>query len=183
MILGVTGTNGAGKGVVVDYLKTKGFVHFSVRDALTALLTAEGKSVDRSALRERANALRAEHGAGCFVERFLEEIQRSGIENAVIESVRTTGEATSLKKQGVKLIAVDADRRIRYERIIGRGSATDKVDFDAFVQEEEREWHGALGAHDMNLLEVLKMADYTIKNEGTLEELHSAVDNILKNLK
>lgn len=182
MIIALTGTNGSGKGAVVDHLVAKGFVHFSVRAALTEMLENEGISVDRSALRERANALRAEHGAGYFVRLFLEEIHAKGIKDAVIESVRTTGEAASLKEHGVTLLAVDADRRIRFERITGRGSATDKLDFETFVKEEEREWYGAEGVHDMNIMEVLKMADLTIQNEGTLAELYVKIDEAIAKL-
>jgi len=32
MILGITGTFGAGKGTIVEYLKTKGFSHYSVSE-------------------------------------------------------------------------------------------------------------------------------------------------------
>ena len=38
MIIGITGTLGAGKGTVVDFLKEKGFRHFSVRDYLIKIL-------------------------------------------------------------------------------------------------------------------------------------------------
>lgn len=182
MIIGITGTNGSGKGAVVDYLISKGFVHFSVRVALEAMLTAEHIPIDRTALRNRANELRKEHGAGFFGKKFLEEIKEKGITNSVIESVRTTGEAEYLKENGAIILAVDADRKLRYDRIMSRASATDKIDFDTFVEQEEREWYGAEGSHDMNLMSVIEMADFTIKNEGTLPELHTQVDGMLEQI-
>lgn len=182
MVIGITGTNGSGKGAVVDYLISKGFVHFSVRATLEAMLILEHTPIDRTALRNRANELRKEYGAGFFGKKFLEEIKEKGITDAVIESVRTTGEAEYLKENGAVILAVDADRKLRYDRIMSRASATDKVDFDTFVREEEREWYGALGSHDMNLLSVIEMADFTIKNEGTLSELYTQVDQMLEKI-
>lgn len=41
IIIGITGTLGAGKGTVVEYLKTKGFKHFSVREFLTQEIKKE----------------------------------------------------------------------------------------------------------------------------------------------
>ncbi len=37
------------------------------------------------------------------------------------------------------MVAVDADRKLRYERITARGASTDHVDFDTWVMQEERE--------------------------------------------
>lgn len=182
MILGITGTNGSGKGAVVDYLTSKGYVHYSVRAKLEEALRELGVQIDRTALRNYANELRKEHGAGYFGKLFLADIKEKGIENAVIESIRTVGELESLKAEGVFVIAVDADRKIRFDRIKSRASHTDKLDFETFIVEEEREWHGALGSFDMNVMEVIARADAKVMNEGTLEDLHNALDAVLANL-
>lgn len=44
LIIGITGTNGAGKGTVVEYLvKEKGFSHYSVSGYLTQILKRRKK--------------------------------------------------------------------------------------------------------------------------------------------
>ena len=182
MILGITGTNGSGKGAVVDHLVAKGFVHFSVRNRLEEALNERGIPVTRPALREYANSLRKEHGAGYFIQLILEEIAAQNIPNAVIESIRTMGEFEYLKSKGAYIIAVDADRRVRFARIKRRASHTDHLDFETFVMEEEREWHGAEGSHDMNMMKVIARADAKVMNEGTLEELHTVIDVVLARL-
>jgi dephospho-CoA kinase len=182
MILAITGTNGSGKGAVVDHLVQQGFVHFSVRAKLREALEATGTPIDRTALRNYANELRREHGAGYFGKLFLTEIREKGIEHAVIESIRTVGELEALKAEGVFIIAVDANRELRYSRIKARASHTDNLDFETFVHEEEREWHGEGGSHDMNLMDVIARADVCIKNEGTLEDLHIEIDRVLENM-
>lgn len=180
MILGVTGTNGAGKGTVVEYLVQKGFTHYWVRDFLLAEIQKRGMQADRSAMRDVANDLRMTHGPSYVIETLYAKAKANG-GNGVIESVRVLGEADFLKRRGVPLIAVDADRHTRYERVTARGSETDKVDFDTWVNEEEREWHNE-AAHDMNVPGVMKAADYTIRNDGTPEELHAQVDEVLAKL-
>lgn len=182
MIVGITGTNGGGKGTVVDHVVTKGFAHYSVRAFLTEELTRQGRGHDRSELRLLANELRATKDPAYIIRTLYEDAVRNNEQNAVIESIRNVGEAEFLKSKGVILIAVDADRKVRYERVQKRRSPTDQVDFPTFVEHEEREWHGVLGPHDMNVLAVMSMADVTIQNNGTLEELHAKIEEILTKL-
>lgn len=176
MIIGVTGTIGAGKGTVVDYLvKEKGFIHLSVRDYLLGEIRHRGMEADdRSAMREVANELRATHGPSHIIEMLYERaLERE--EPALIESIRAIGEAEFLKGKGAMILAVDADRKLRYERISARGASTDHVDFDTWVVQEEREL-ASTEPWDMNVIGVMRMADVRIENDGTLEELHAKVD-------
>ena len=83
-----------------------------------------------------------------------------------------------MKKNGALIFTVDADHHVRYERVVGRGSDLDKVTFGEFVEQEDREM-GATDAWDMNVFGVMQMADYTLTNNGSLEELHAQVDEVL----
>lgn len=178
MIIGVTGTNGAGKGTVVEYLvKEKGFTHYSAREFLTKEIERRGLPMDRDSLRIVGDSLRAEHGPEYVIASLYSEAAQQS-HNAVLESVRAIGEVHFLHDHGALLFAVDADRKIRYERSTGRGSYTDKVDFDTWVAQEEREWHNA-AAHKMDVPGVIKVADYTFQNNGSLEELHAQIDQAL----
>ncbi len=179
MIIGITGTNGAGKGTVVDYLsKQKGFTHYSVREFLIQEIEKRGMVVDRPAMRQVANEMRKQRGPSYVVEELLE---RAGTEvgNVVIESIRTTGEAELLKSRGALLWAVDAERKTRYERTLKRWSETDKISFELFCEYEDREM-ASTESWDMNVFEVMKMADQVFTNNGTPEELFAQVEEVLK---
>lgn len=182
MIIGITGTNGAGKGTVVKYLVQKGFTHYSVRGELEDELGRRGLPKDRPHLGRTGNELREKNGPEYFINLFISRAAEKGIFNIAIESIRSLGEVEALKaRQGI-LLAVDADQSVRYGRVGVRGSGTDNVDFDTWVKQEEYEWHNT-AAHDMNVPGVIARADYTLQNNGTLEELHQQIDAVLATLK
>ena len=181
MIIGITGTNGAGKGTVVEYLVEKGFTHYSVRQELTDELARRGLPTDRPHLGALGDELREKNGAGYFCHLFVDRAKAEGINDLVVESIRSLGEVAALKELGGILLAVDAGRKLRYERVVLRGSSTDKVDFDTWVAQEECEW-GNTDVHDMNVPVVMQMADFAFHNDGTLEEFHSQIDEILKKI-
>ncbi len=178
MIIGVTGTNGAGKGTVVEYLVQQGFHHYSVRATIIEEIERRRLSINRSSMRDVANDLRQKNTPQYFDEIFLADAKKNKYDNIVIESVRNISSARWLKEHGAILFAVDADRKLRYERVVLRASHTDNIDFDTWVMEEEREWHNE-AAHDMNVPGVMKMADYTLHNDGTLEDLHTQINKVL----
>ncbi len=69
IIIGITGTLGAGKGTVVDYLKEKyGFVHFSVREFLRGEVLKRGMEPNRDSFTSVANDLRAHHTPSYIVD-------------------------------------------------------------------------------------------------------------------
>jgi dephospho-CoA kinase len=181
MIIGITGTNGSGKGTVVEYLESRGFAHYSARAFLLAEIERRGPTVDRSAMREVGNALRQARGPAYIIETLYAQAQAAG-STALIESVRALAEARFLKAQGALIIAVDADQARRYERIVSRGTATDHLSFEEFVEQEDREMN-APDEWDMNVFGVMALADFTIRNDGTLEDLHAEVDSVLQKLR
>lgn len=182
MLIGITGTNGSGKGTVVDYLvEKKGFKHYAARDFITRALTEQGIPVDRSSMRLMANELRAQHEPAHVIKSLYQDAVKDSCERVVIESVRNMGEAQFLKSVGALLIAVDADQMLRYSRVQGRRSSTDQVDYLTFIEHEEREMN-PVGPHDMDIRGVMGLADAVIENDGALLELHKQVDKILEPL-
>ena len=178
MIVGVTGTNGAGKGTVVDYLvQEKGFIHHSAREFLLEEIRTRGMPENRDSLRHVANDLRKQHGHEHVAGTLHARAKEHG-KDAVIESIRSTAEADLLKADGVFLIAVDADKHIRYDRAVTRGSMTDKVTFEEFCHQEDREM-SSTEPWDMNVFGVMAIADARIDNSGTLDELHAKIEEVL----
>ena len=180
IIIGITGTLGAGKGTVVEYLtEHKNFIHFSVRGYLAEVIKARGEEVNRDSLTHTANELRRQNGPAFIIEELYRKAYESGM-NCIIESIRTPGEIDSLRQRpGFYLLAVDADIQIRYHRIQTRASETDHIDFDTFQSNEQREMHSD-DPNKQNLSECINRADFVISNDGSIEELHRQIEAILE---
>ena len=86
--------------------------------------------------------------------------------------------AETLKKNGATLLVVDADQKLRYERVQGRRSETDKVSFEQFQEHEALEMNDP-DPHGMQKAKVIEMADYVIQNNGTFDELKEKIDEVL----
>ncbi len=182
IIIGITGTLGAGKGTLVDYLKeNKGFLHFSVRDFLVEELKLQNMQVNRDTMTSLANELRANNSPSYVTDQLYEQALATG-KNSIIESIRTPGEIISLKEKGdFYLFAVDADPKKRYERISLRKSATDNIDFDTFLANEKREMT-ATDPNKQNLSKCIEEADFVFDNNGDLNKLYKQLITILDKL-
>jgi dephospho-CoA kinase len=179
IIIGITGTIGAGKGTVVEYLtEKKDFLHFSVRAFLLEEIRKRGIPEDRDSMFRLANELRALHGPSYVTDQLCEKAVLTG-RNCVIESIRTPGEIDSLRrKASFFLIAVDADPALRYERIRIRASETDSITFETFLENEKREMTTS-DPNRQNLKKCIEMADAVILNNSTREELFRLTEEIL----
>lgn len=181
-IIGITGTLGSGKGTIVKYLvRNKGFAHFSVREFLLQEIRKRNLPENRDSMVMVANELRKMNSPSYITDELYEQSLKEN-KNAIIESIRTPGEAESLRSKGeFYLFAVDADPKIRYNRIKLRNSETDHIDFDTFIANEKREMT-ATDPNKQNLKKCIEMADYVFQNNGNREELYQEVENVISKI-
>jgi dephospho-CoA kinase len=179
IIIGLTGTLGAGKGTVVDYLvQNLGYQHYSVRGFLTEEINRRGLEVNRDSMVVVANELRAKYSPSYIVEKLYLKAKESG-RNCVIESIRTPGEVEMLEKQpNFHLFAVDADPNTRYKRISIRKSETDSITFDEFIQNEQREMTSD-DPNKQNISKCIEMSEHTFLNNTTIDELYDQINTYL----
>lgn len=177
MLIGLTGTLGAGKGTVAEYVVAeKGYTHVSVSAFLVAEAARRGLEADRAARQRIANEFRAE-GPASLMTRVYERA-RDIRGNVILESQHTVAEVAFIQEQGGKVIAVDALLDTRYARIRKRGSAKDNVSLEEFSDHQRRE----LASDDLNrnnLGAAIRAADFHLRNDGSLEELYGQIDGVL----
>lgn len=179
ILIGITGTLGAGKGTVVEYLvNKKGFAHYSVSEFLADEAERRGYGRDRIARHNTANEFRAQ-GPTKLMEAVFAFAEKEKSERAIIEPQHTVGEVEFIKSKGGVELVVDADIAVRYERIKKRGSEKDHVTYEEFAAIQEKEMASA-NPNENNLGAAIRAADYLITNNGTVEELYTQVDEALK---
>jgi len=183
LIIGITGTLGAGKGTIVQYLKEKeGFIHYSVRGFLLEEIARRCLTPNRDSMTSVANDLRAQNGPSFIIDELYNKavIRR---EDCVIESIRTPGEIYSLREKGhFYLFAVDADPAIRYQRIRLRQSETDSISYETFLENENREYT-TCDPNKQNLKKCIELSDFTFNNNGTIEQLNNNIKIVIKKIK
>lgn len=178
MIIGLTGTNGAGKDTVADYFKEKGFTYFSLSDEVRAECDLRELAKDRDTMQRIANEMRENLGADILAKMVLEKIHLGNIENALVVSIRNPREVEAFKARGnFIMLAVDAPAKIRYERISARGRFDDAVSFEKFLSQEEFERHGSPTGQQLDA--VIAMSDYIIINDRAKENLFEKIEDIL----
>jgi dephospho-CoA kinase len=180
MIIGVIGTNGAGKDSAAEYLADAfAWPTFSMSDELREMAREQGLTTDRPVLQKLGNALRDKHG-GDYISRLI--LQKRS-DNFVISSIRNPQEIEPLRETGhFILLMLDADIRTRYERSLNRTrSAEDNMTFEEFVAMEASEHDG--GVNDLRLKPVFELADVIIENDGTYEELTGKLDKFIEEVR
>lgn len=182
IVIGITGTLGAGKGTIVDYLVNKrSFHHYSVRAFITEEINRRGMPLNRDSMVIVANDLRERNGPAYNVLVLYERALVTG-KNCVIESIRTPGEVDALKaKSRFYLFAVDAKPEVRYKRILMRDSETDRISYETFISNEEREMNST-DPNKQNLHRCMEMADFVFTNDRTIEDLCGDVGRILEDI-
>jgi len=182
IIIGITGTLGAGKGTVVDYLLNQwGFQHFSVRGYLLTEIRKRNLPENRDSMVMVANDLRAKNSPSYIVDQLYKHAKKTGT-NTIIESIRTPGEVESLKSKGdFYLFAVNADPQTRYARIHKRASETDHIDFETFLENEKREMNSN-DPNKQNISACIQASDFVFDNNGSTTELYKQVSAVLNQI-
>lgn len=177
MIIGLTGTNGAGKTVAADYLQSKGFAFHSLSDEIREELARQNREATREQLIDMGNRLRAEYGPAVLADRIKAKLRLEG--NYVIDSIRNPYEVQALRSTGnFQLLHLDAPLDLRYERVRQRGGPRTPASRQEFVEQEQREMQSDNPA-SQQLQACHALADETLLNDGSIEEFQRKLDTVV----
>ena len=99
----------------------------------------------------------------------------------VLESIRRISEIESLKSKledNFILLSCDADIKVRFERIKGRDSVTDKIGFEEFLNHEKRESESTNIA-EINIPNCINFADFKFENNSNVENLEKQIEEMI----
>jgi dephospho-CoA kinase len=180
-LVGLTGTNAAGKGEIARLLAARGYAYRSLSAVLRAELARRGLEATRDNLIRVGNELRAAHGADVLARRAAADLGLGGAGGpgrAVVDSIRNAAEVAYLRGLGdFLLVGVDAPIEIRFERARLRGRNESAATLEEFRAKEAEELRG--GETGQQLEACLRLADVLIVNDGTLETLERKLEEAL----
>ena len=183
IIIGTTGTFASGKNEINNYLVEKyEFVNFTCSDEVREELKERGLLDDRDNLTKVANEMREEGGNGIIGKRIVRKINERHLARVTIDGIRHPDEVAVFRESGsFYLIKVDAPVEVRYNRVKSRGTLKDEITLEKFKEQESYEMKNN-DQNSQQILATMELADYSIINDGSLEELYSKIELILKEI-
>ena len=184
MIIGLTGSLAAGKGVVSEFLKEKGFVYLSLSDELRQIAKEKKIELTRKNLQDLGNQLRQAHGPTILADLALSKIENQQYTKAIVDGIRNPAEVNSLKKiKDFFFVCVDAPQEIRFERMKERDRESDPLVWEEFLKIDARDKGEGELETGQGVEKCMVLADFEITNHGTLEEVQEKINNLYKKIK
>lgn len=177
IILGFAGQIASGKGTSSKYMtdryEAKAYrFSTSLRDILHRLILP----VSRTNLQDLAISLTNTFGQDVLSKVIYKEIQEDEHGIITIDGIRRLGDMEYFKKlPGFRLVYIDADMKLRFQRMKQNGENAYDISktFDEFSKDHEKETETAIEGFK-------EKANYVVDNNGTLQELHKQLDEIIQ---
>jgi len=179
IILTLVGQSSSGKGTICQYINEKydgGSCRYSTifRDIADRLYLPQS----RENLQIISILLRQQLGDDLLARIIAKDAEKINKKIITVDGARRISDLIELKKlPGFYLIYVDADERVRYERIVSRRENTD--DQTKTFQDFQKD---AMAETELRIADMKKEADFVINNDGTLEELQKHIDELIKKI-
>ncbi len=178
-LIGISGTNGAGKDTVSEMISTIfNFQFISVTSILRDEASRRGLTIDRSNTRLISGEWRKKYGPTVLVDRAIEDYlkHKNDFNGLVVSSIRNSSEAIKIHELKGLIIWVDANPRFRYDRIqanlVNRSRiANDKISYQKFLADEKEEMQLSANNTTLDMINVKNQADIIIINEYSRNHL------------
>lgn len=193
-LIGVAGTNGAGKDTVGDALRRHGFYVVAARDVIGEYArrnfsaTAE-EAKERSVLARAGNDMRELQGPAAVVHTALDhyEDEQQPFTGLAVTSLRTLAEAEAVRSLGGIVVYVDAPAKLRWQRAQTRQRDMEaELSFEAFVANEQTELKGLAPGDPKTIMHIEaigKIADLKLFNDANgIEEFEAHAYESLRRL-
>ncbi len=176
IVIGIMGKIGSGKSEASRYIAEKyGGRVFRFSDVLRDILQRLGLELSRENFIALGAALRSAFGNGVIARALKRDILASRAGVVVVDGVRYPEEVEMIRSfENSLLIYIHASPEVRYSRAVKRGEKGEAtISYEEFLKNDGAET-------EKRIAELAKLADYRIDNNGTLEELHAALDGVLE---
>jgi len=180
IILGFTGLMASGKDVSKKYLEAKyNAKSFRFSTILRDVLDRLDISTSRDNIIILSTWARETFGQDLLARVIAKDVSNAKEDMIIVDGIRRLPDIEYLNKiPGFVLISIDADQKVRYERMLSRNENEGDANktFADFVADHQRET-------ELTIPEVMSTAKYKLDNNGTLEELYAQIDKIIADIK
>lgn len=173
-IIAVVGMCGSGKSVACDYLENLGYKKVYFGGVTMDKLKESGLEVTPENEKMMREKLRSELGMGAYAIVLLPKIKELAKDNdVVLDGLYSWDELMILNKEfEMTSIAIIADKSLRYDRLSKRVVRP--------FNREEAEKRDITEIENIAKAGPIAYADYYILNNGTVEDFHKRLEEILK---
>ena len=189
-IIGVSGTNGSGKDTIGHLLAERHrWLFISMTDMLRDELEKSGLPPAREHMRELSAQWRRESGLGVLIDKSVAQFEKTHdkYSGLVVASLRNPGEADRIHELGGQVVWVDAEPRVRYDRLQTnagsrgeRRAVDDNKTYEQFLKEQEAEMQHSGDAATLSIGDVKTKADIFLNNNGSdIEAFKDEVEKAL----
>lgn len=177
-IIVVVAMPGAGESVATDYMVKQGYQRLYFGQVTFDELKKRGLSTNEKNERMVREELRKKYGMAAYAILNLPKLKKLVQKgNVVIQSLYSWAEYLTLRKEykeNFTVLCIYAPPKLRYQRLKER---TERP--LSFKKSRERDY---AEIENLDKGGPIAMADYTVVNDGTLEELYKRIDDILKGI-
>ena len=185
-IVFIVGMTGSGKSIVSDELVKKGFAYVRFGQLTIDEIKKRGLEINETNERAVREGLRKEHGMGAFatlnVPKFDELLK---ISNVVGDGLYSWTEYKILKekyKDQMCVLAVYAPPKMRYDRLENRAVANDADSRFRSIPRDKSQSRDYAEIENVEKGGPIAMADFTIINIGSVEDLKMQLNKFLNDI-
>lgn len=176
IILGFTGLPACGKGTAAKYYSEKyGAPTFRFSTSMRDLLDRLYLPQSRENMSTISRITREAFGQDLYAKVMAGDVGKADHDIVVVEGIRRMDDVAELKKlPNFKLVAIEADMKIRYERLKVRGENSDDntKTWEQFQKDHELET-------EVSIPPVMAQADVVVNNGGTLEDFYKQLEALI----
>jgi dephospho-CoA kinase len=182
-VVGLTGTIASGKSSVKEAIVKRKSCDYVTLSSLIMEETIKkrGLPIDRINKQNLGNELRQRYGNDVLAKTAWNFMQRKK-EVLIIDGIRNPGEAEFLKRKNgtdFVLIAVDAPRELRWQRVVQRNKPTDPKTPEDFAKVDDRDQGVGEPDYGQQVRKCIEMADYALINDGNYEDFMKKCDEVI----
>jgi dephospho-CoA kinase len=179
-VLGIVGEIAAGKGVAAKYLQKKyGAEIFKFSASMRDVAARLYLEPTRQNIQGVSTAMRGAFGDDLFAKVMAKDVAASDADLIITDGIRRPSDIVELAKfPYFHLIAIVADEKTRYGRVKARNEneGDSEKTWEQFLTDAQAET-------ELRIRDIASKAEFTINNNGTIDDLHQNLDAIMSKIK